>query len=124
MADTGDKGLDIGLMTIGEETAASLIAAMGNEGKIIMYGSTGGRQVCFDLGIGANNISLIGMSISTSSRYLTETVPTFVAQALPLFAAGAFKAVVDTVIPLSDVAKAHEMINDRRHYGKVILKVG
>ena len=124
MADTGDKGLTIGLMTIGEETAASLIAAMGNEGKIVMYGSTGGRQVCFDLGIGANNISLIGMSISTSPRYLTETVPTFVAHALPLFAAGAFKAVVDTVMPLSDIAKAHEMINDRRHYGKVILKVG
>jgi NADPH2:quinone reductase len=123
MADTDGKGLDIGLMTIGEETAASLIAAMGNEGKIVMYGSTGGRQVCFDLGIGASNISLIGMSISTSPRYLTTTAPTFIAQALPLFAAGAFKAVVDTVLPLSEVARAHEMVNDRRHYGKVILKV-
>jgi NADPH2:quinone reductase len=123
MADTGGKGLDIGLMTIGEETAASLIAAMGNEGKIVMYGSTGGRQVCFDLGIGAMNISLIGMSISTSPRYLSTTVPTFIDQALPLFAAGRFKAVIDTVLPLAEVARAHAMIGDRRHYGKVILKV-
>jgi NADPH2:quinone reductase len=124
MADTDGQGLDIGLMTIGEETAASLIASMGNGGKIVMYGSTGGRQVCFDLGIGANNIALIGMSISTSPQYLTETVPTFIAQALPLFAAGTYKAVVDTLLPMGEVARAHAMINDRKHYGKVILTVG
>lgn len=122
-ADTAGQGIDIGLMTIGEETAASLIAAMGNGGKIVMYGSTGGRQVCFDLGIGERNISLNGMSISTSPQYLPVTVPTFIAQALPLFAAGKFKAVVDTVLPLSDVARAHQMVDDRRHFGKVILKV-
>jgi NADPH:quinone reductase-like Zn-dependent oxidoreductase len=69
------------------------------------------------------NISLIGMSISTSPRYLSTTVPTFIDQALPLFAAGRFKAVIDTVLPLAEVARAHAMIGDRRHYGKVILKV-
>ena len=39
-------------MTIGEETAESLIACMGMDGQIVMYGSTGGRQVCFNLNIG------------------------------------------------------------------------
>lgn len=121
-ADTGGAGIDIGLMTIGEETAASLIAAMANEGRIVMYGSTGGRQVCFDLGIGERNLSLVGMSITSSPRYLTETVPTFIAQALPLFAAGRFKAVVDMVLPMVELSRAHAMVDDRRHFGKVVLE--
>ena len=52
MADTGGQGVDVGLMTIGEETATMLFDSMGMGGRVIMYGSTGGRQVCFSLNIG------------------------------------------------------------------------
>lgn len=121
MRDTSGQGVDIALMTIGEETAAQTIAAMGNEGKVVMYGSTGGRQVCFDLGIGERNLQLLSMSLATSARYFSETTQTFSAQALPLFARGAFKPIVDTVLPISDLIKAHQMVDDRRHFGKVIL---
>jgi len=124
MKETGGLGLDVACMTIGEETADQVISSLGDDGKGVMYGSTGGRQVCFDLGIGHYNIQLLSMSIDTSNLYISETVRTFRQRALPLFENGHFKAVVDTVLPIGDVAKAHEMINDRRHYGKVILKVG
>lgn len=120
-ADTGGEGVDIACMTIGEETSDQLFASMANEGRIVMYGSTGGRQVCFSLNIGSNNIKLLSMSISTSPLYFTHTIPSFVAHALPKFAAGIFKPMVDTVLPMSDVATAHRMIADRRHFGKVIL---
>lgn len=119
--DTEGQGVDVACMTIGEETAAELFESMGNQGKIVMYGSTGGRQVCFSLNIGALNISLLSMSISTSPYYFSETIPNFAAQALPKFADGSFKAVVDTILPMSEIAKAHAMIGDRRHFGKVIL---
>lgn len=122
MRDTGGAGVDVACMTIGEETADQLFASMGNQGKIVMYGSTGGRQVCFSLNIGSQNISLMSMSISTSPLYFTETIPTFVAEALPKFASGAFKPMVDTVLPMSEVAHGHHMIGDRKHFGKVILQ--
>lgn len=121
MRDTDGQGVDIACMTIGEETADQLFASMGNHGKIVMYGSTGGRQVCFSLNIGSLNISLLSMSISTSPLYFSRTIPSFVEQALPKFADGSFKAMTDTVLPMSDVARAHEMIGDRRHFGKVVL---
>ena len=44
-------------------------------------------------------------------------------EALPLFADGTFKAVVDTVLPVSDVVRAHEMIDSREHFGKIVLDV-
>ena len=119
--DTDQRGIDIGLMTIGEETADSLIACMGMDGQIVMYGSTGGRQVCFNLNIGIRNLSLMSMSISTSERFLTYTMPRFRGIALPLFADGVFKAPVGPVLPLSELAKAHQLVDERNHFGKIIL---
>ena len=122
--DTGGHGIDIGLMTIGEETAASLFDSMAHEGRIVMYGSTGGRQVCFNLNIGTRNLSLQSMSISTSARFLPETMRTFRDVALPLFARGVFKAPVDATLPMTELAKAHAMVDARTHFGKIVLVNG
>ena len=121
--DTEGAGVDVGLMTIGEETADALLDSMGMDGKVVMYGSTGGRQVCFNLNIGVRNLALMSMSISTSARFLSYTMPRFREVALPLFADGTFKAPVGPVLPLSEVARAHELIDERNHYGKIILTV-
>ena len=121
--DTDQRGIDIGLMTIGEETADSLIACMGMDGRIVMYGSTGGRDVCFNLNIGVRNLSLLSMSISTSERFLSYTMPRFREVALPLFGDGTFKAPVGPVLPLSEVVKAHRLVDERNHFGKIILTV-
>ena len=123
MADTQGIGIDVGLMTIGEETATMLFDSMAMCGKIIMYGSTGGRQVCFSLNIGVRNIELHSMSISTSPLFMTETMQSFREQALPLFASGVFKPVVDCILPLEDLKRAHEMIDERRHFGKIVLRI-
>ena len=120
-ADTGGHGIDIGLMTIGEETASSLFDSMAYEGRIVMYGSTGGRQVCFSLNIGTRNLQLLAMSISTSARFLPETMQTFRTRALPRFASGEYRAVVDKVLPMSRLAEAHAMVDARTHFGKIVL---
>jgi NADPH:quinone reductase-like Zn-dependent oxidoreductase len=121
LRDTQGHGVDIGLMTIGEETATALFDSMAAEGRIVMYGSTGGRQVCFSLNIGIRNLQLLAMSISSSARFLPESMPSFRSVALPLFAQGRFKAVVDTVLPMRELARAHAMVDSRTHYGKVVL---
>ena len=120
-ADTSGHGIDLGLMTIGEETAAALMASMANEGRIAMYGSTGGRQVCFDLNIGVRNLQLLAMSISTSARFMPDSMRTFRDRALPLFASGRFKAVVDVVLPMRELARAHQMVDERTHFGKIVM---
>jgi NADPH:quinone reductase-like Zn-dependent oxidoreductase len=124
LADTDGHGADVALMTIGQETAESTFAAMAMDGKVVMYGSTGGRLVCFDLGIGSRNLQLLSMSISTSRTFLTETMPDFRARAVPLFADGTFAPYVDCVLPLAQVGEAHRMIDARRHFGKIVLRVG
>jgi NADPH:quinone reductase-like Zn-dependent oxidoreductase len=120
-ADTNGYGIDIACATIGGETIQRVLDVMANHGKVMNYGSTGGRVVSYDLGIGERNVELISMSVDTSKYYKTGTVKTFNEQALPLFASGAFKGIVDTTLPMSELAKAHQMVNDRNHFGKVIM---
>ncbi|HKZ74951.1 MAG TPA: zinc-binding dehydrogenase, partial [Steroidobacteraceae bacterium] len=123
LADTNGQGVDVGLMTIGEETAMALFDSMGQGGKVVMYGSTGGRQVCFSLNIGTRNIELHSMSISTSPRFMPETMTSFREIALPLFEQGVFKPVLDVVLPVTGLKRAHEMIDERTHFGKIVLRV-
>jgi NADPH:quinone reductase-like Zn-dependent oxidoreductase len=120
---TEGQGLDIGCMTIGEETASSLIDSMAYEGRVVMYGSTGGRMVTFSLNIGERNLQLLSMSIDSSARYVPETVPSFRNEALAKFNDGTFKPIIDTVLPVSNVSRAHEMVGERHHFGKIILLV-
>lgn len=120
---TNDEGVDVSLMTIGEATATELLDSMGMDGKVVMFGSTGGRDITFGLHIGTLNLQLLSMSISSSPKFVPESMNTFKEIALPLFASGQFKAVVDTVLPLSELARSHQMIDDRKHFGKVILEV-
>ena len=87
-----------------------------------MYGSTGGREVKFDLGIGSRNLQLLSMSIDTADNYVPETLSTFRKYVLDGFNQGSFKPVIDRVIPSSDLPKAHKMVDDRKHFGKIILK--
>jgi NADPH2:quinone reductase len=121
MRDTQGHGIDIGLMTIGEETATALFDSMAAEGRIVMYGSTGGRKVCFSLNIGMRNLQLLAMSISSSARFVPESMKSFREVALPLFASGRFKAVVDTVLPMRELVQAHAMVDSRTHFGKIVL---
>lgn len=122
MSDTKGHGIDISCATIGAETIQRLLDCMGQEGKVVNYGSTGGIVITYNLRIGERNISLHSMSIDTSPQYVPVTLPTFSAQAVPLFADGTFKGIVDTVLPMSELEKAHQMVHDRRHFGKVIMK--
>lgn len=123
MNATSEAGVDISLMTIGEATATELLDSMGMDGRVIMFGSTGGRDITFGLHIGILNLKLLSMSISTSPQFMTLTMPDFRDRALPLFADGTFKAVVDTVLPIEKLVRSHEMIDERNHYGKVILQL-
>jgi NADPH2:quinone reductase len=122
--DTRGHGIDVACATIGAETLERVLACMANEGQVLMYGSTGGRIVSFDLRCGERNVALRSMSIDSSARYYSETVPSFNAVALPAFADGRFKAVVHTELPMSELARAHDMVSDRRHFGKLIMLNG
>lgn len=42
----------------------------------------------------------------------------------PLFVSGKVKPIIDSVLPLSEAAKAHERMESSTHIGKIILQIG
>ena len=120
---THGEGCNIGMMTIGQETASSLMDCMGMDGRVTLYGSTSGKEINLSLLIGMKNLQLLSMSISTSSAFVPKTMKSFKEVAVPLFEKRVFKPVIAEVLPLSKCARAHEMVSERTHYGKIILEV-
>ena len=123
MAATDRQGADVSLMSVGRATAEELFKSMAMDAKVVMFGSTGGKDIKVNLGIGTSNLQLLSMSISTSPAFVLQTMADFKTRALPLFAEGRFRPVVDKVLPWQELARAHEMIDQRGHFGKVILEI-
>ncbi len=123
MADTGNRGIDVAMIAIGGTQAEATQAAMANEGKLLLYGSTGGMKYCLDMMLANKNLQFLTLSILTSPRFVPESMQTFKEVALPLFAQGVFKPPVDCVLPWTQVADAHRMVEARQHFGKIVLKM-
>lgn len=123
LADTNNQGINAALVTIGGSQAAATQATMANEGKLLLIGSTGGMQYSFDMMVANRNLQFLTLSIMTSPRFVPETLRSFKEIALPLFAQGVFKPVVDCVLPWTQAADAHRMIEERKHFGKIVLKM-
>ncbi|MFN8535234.1 MAG: zinc-binding dehydrogenase [Dehalococcoidia bacterium] len=123
LADTGGHGADVSLLTIGGDEGPRTLAAMGDDGTVLLFGSTGGKTMPLDLTIGGRNLRLLSFSITSSSRFVPETMETFRQVAIPLFANGLFRPVVDRVLPLEGVYEAHRLVSDRTHFGKIVLSV-
>jgi NADPH:quinone reductase-like Zn-dependent oxidoreductase len=63
------------------------------------------------------NLSIIGISVGTLDRSAFYDV-------LALFHSGKLKPVIDKVYPLEQAAAAHHYLEDRKVFGKVVLRVG
>jgi NADPH:quinone reductase-like Zn-dependent oxidoreductase len=52
-----------------------------------------------------------------------EIVEEFTRKALPKFADRTIVPIVEKVFPLADIREAHRMMEEDRHFGKIVMKV-
>ena len=115
---TGDRGVDIVLDGIGGTTLVQSLRCMSFAGRLITYGKAGGSDKAqLDPAVlwGAN-ATITGISVGTLDRSAFNDV-------LALFRSGKLKPVIDKVYPLEDAAEAHHYLQDRKVFGKVVLRV-
>ena len=92
-------------------------------GRIVVVGLTAGARAGLDLGRLLQRRARI-MGTTLSARPLEEKIAVmrcFEREVVPLFARGAVKPVVDAVLPLDDVRKAHELVAANQTFGKIVL---
>lgn len=110
---TGKRGVDVVFEHVGSTTWDQSVRSLTRGGRLVTCGGTAGYDVTMNVAhVFHKELTLIGSNHGTKPELLAM---------LPLLAAGKLRPVVDRVFPLKDARAAHEYIQDRRVFGKVVL---
>ena len=112
---TSGAGADLIFEHVGPETWSKNLQCLAKGGRMVTCGATSGPRVEIDLRfLYIRQQTIIG-SYMGSSREL--------ASVLALVENGKLKPVVDRVFPLKDAREAHDRMESRSNFGKVVLRV-
>jgi NADPH:quinone reductase-like Zn-dependent oxidoreductase len=110
---TGKRGVDVVIEHVGGDTFSGSIKAVRNGGRIVTCGATSGFTPAIDLRhVFFRQIEILGSTMGSKADLLAV---------LEHVTAGRLKPVVHAVLPLADAARAHQILEDRAAFGKVVL---
>ncbi|MFT4537727.1 MAG: NADPH:quinone reductase-like Zn-dependent oxidoreductase [Planctomycetota bacterium] len=110
------RGVDVVVEHVGPATWATSMRVLARNGRLVTCGGTTGPKVDIALPhLFMKNQSVLGSTMGPRNAF-----PTI----LERLASGAYKAVVDRRMPLSEVRQAHELLEDRGVTGKIVLIPG
>jgi NADPH:quinone reductase-like Zn-dependent oxidoreductase len=111
---TNKKGVDVVVEHTGAATWPGSISSLKNNGRLVTCGATSGFDAHTDLRqVFYRHLSLFGSFMGSKGELL---------EAMKFVREGKIRAVVDRVLPLSEARQAHELIEDRAQFGKIVLK--
>jgi NADPH:quinone reductase-like Zn-dependent oxidoreductase len=111
---TDKRGVDIVIEHVGQATWDHSVRSLARGGRLVTCGATTGPAVSMDLRfLFGKQLSLLGSYMGSKSELLT---------AAGLFFAGRLRPVVDSVLPLADAAEAQRRLEERDHFGKIVLE--
>ena len=111
---TNKRGVDVVVEHTGAATWPGSISSLKNNGRLVTCGATSGFDARTDLRqVFYRHLSLLGSFMGSKSELL---------EALKFVREGKIRAVVDRVLPLSEARQAHELIEDRAQFGKIVLR--
>jgi NADPH2:quinone reductase len=116
---TGGRGVDLVVDSVGSTLPGS-VRALAYRGRVTLVGNAGRDPQPFDASaLMMGNQTLTGVFFG--AEVITERAQATVARHLQDIAAGDLRVVVDRTFPLSDAAGAHEYIESRQAFGRVVL---
>jgi NADPH:quinone reductase-like Zn-dependent oxidoreductase len=112
---TGKAGVDVVVDHVGEATFETSLRSLKKGGRIVTCGATSGPKISVDLRlVFFKSLSILGSTMGSMGE---------MHRLWRLFATGVLRPVVDRVLPLDRVAEAHQALEERAVFGKVILEV-
>ena len=121
---TGGAGVDLVLDVVGAAYLEENVRALALRGRMVMLGLMGGMAGSLPLGLLLNKRLTVTGSV-LRARPLEEKAALaqeFAARVVPLFARGQLAPVVGEVLPMSEIAAAHERMEKNENFGKIVLR--
>lgn len=110
---TQKRGVDVVFEHTGAETWPGSIAALAKNGRLVTCGATSGYDARTDIRqIFYRHISVLGSFMGSKAELL---------DAMKFVERGTIRAVVDRSLPLFEARRAHELMEDRAQFGKLVL---
>jgi len=99
------------------------LEALKTEGRLVVIGMQGGTKAEIDLSVlHRKRAALVATTLrARPSEEKSAICAALVEHVWPLVAEGKVKAVVHERVPLAEVARAHQAMDDSSHIGKILL---
>ena len=122
---TAKKGVDVILDHVGAKYLAPNMSSLGYAGRLVIIGVVSGIKAELNLALMmVKRQQIIGSVLrSRPVKDKAEIVAEFTRTALPKFADRTIVPIIEKVFPLDQVVEAHRMMEEDRHFGKIVLKI-
>jgi NADPH:quinone reductase-like Zn-dependent oxidoreductase len=112
---TNGRGVDVVFEHTGAATWAGSILSLKKGGRLVTCGATSGFDAKTDLRhVFYRHLTILGSMMGSKADLLA---------AMKFIESGQIRAVVDRTLPLAEARRAHELIEDRAQFGKVLLTI-
>jgi NADPH:quinone reductase-like Zn-dependent oxidoreductase len=110
---TGGKGVDVVFEHTGAATWPGSIISLKKGGRLVTCGATSGFDARTDLRqVFYRHLTILGSMMGSKAELLS---------AMKFIESGQIRAVVDRTLPLVEARRAHELMEDRAQFGKLVL---
>jgi len=116
-------GADVILDNMGAKYLGRNVSALATGGRLVIIGMQGGSRAELDINALLRKRASV-TATSLRSRPLAEKAQIccgVVEDVWPLVAAGRVRPIIETTMPLEDVARAHQLMDDGGRAGKIVL---
>lgn len=112
---TAKRGVDVVFEHTGAATWPGSISALATGGRVVTCGATSGFDARTDLRqVFYRHLTLLGSFMGSKAELL---------DALKFVERGMISAVIDRTLPLAEARRAHELMEDRAQFGKLVLLI-
>lgn len=120
-----EGGADVILDNMGAKYLGRNVEALAANGRLVVIGMQGGSKAELDLGLLLRKRAAV-LATSLRGRPVEEKAAIVAAVAehvVPLADSGALRLVIDRILPITEAAEAHRVVEASEHVGKVLLQV-
>ena len=112
---TGGRGAGVAFEHTGAVTWPGSILSLRKGGRLVTCGATSGYDARTDLRhVFYRHLTILGSMMGSKADLLA---------AMRFIESGQIRAVVDRTLPLAEARKAHELMEDRAQFGKLVLLI-
>ena len=122
---TGKKGVDVILDHVGAAYLKPNMNSLAYKGKLVLIGVISGIKAELNLALMmVKRQQIIGSVLrSRPVSEKGEIVAEFTRRALPKFADRTIVPIIEKAFTIDEVAAAHQMMEEDKHFGKIVLKI-